>query len=417
MPSRTLAGFATPRYSLVTIRLAKRVQRIKPSPTLAVTARAARLKAEGKDIIGLGAGEPDFDTPVHIADAGVAAIRAGHTRYTSVDGTNELKDAIIAKFRRDNGLEYARNQILVSSGAKQTVFNLCCALLDTGDEAIIPAPYWVSYPDMVLVADGTPVAIDTRMEDGFKITPAQLEAAITPRTRLFILNSPSNPTGAAYSRKELEAFGAVLARHPEIVIGTDDMYEHIWWGPEPFTSFATANPSLYGRTVTINGHSKSYAMTGWRIGYCGGPAEVVAAMATIQGQSTSNASSISQKAATVALNSSQDCVREMNVAFKARHDLVVEGLNALPGIRCIPGWGTFYAFANVELAMRLVGAADDNAFAEFLINEAGVAVVPGSAFGAPGHFRLSFAASAETLKDALGRMGRALAGAQARKRA
>jgi aspartate aminotransferase len=401
----------------VAIRLAKRVQRIKPSPTLAVTARAAKLKAEGKDIIGLGAGEPDFDTPVHIADAGVAAIRAGHTRYTNVEGTNELKDAIIGKFRRDNGLDYARNQILVSSGAKQTVFNLCCALLDAGDEAIIPAPYWVSYPDMVLVADGTPVPVAADMDAGFRITAAQLEAAITSRTRLFILNSPSNPTGAAYARSELEAFGAILAKHPDVVIGTDDMYEHIWWGPEPFCSFATANPGLYDRTVTINGCSKSYAMTGWRLGYCGGPAELIAAMATIQGQSTSNASSISQKAATVALTAPQDCVREMNVAFKARHDLVVAGLNALPGVRCLPGWGTFYAFANVEQAMRRVCTADDNAFAEFLINEAGVAVVPGSAFGAPGHFRLSFAASSDTLEDALGRMRRVLSGARAQKRA
>ena len=399
------------------IRLARRVQRIKPSPTLAVTARAARLKAEGKDVIGLGAGEPDFDTPAHIADAGVAAIRGGITRYTAVDGTNELKDAIIAKFRRDNGLEYNRSQVLVSSGAKQTVFNLCCALLDAGDEAIIPAPYWVSYPDMVLVADGTPVFIPAGIDEGFKISAAALEAAITPRTRLFILNSPSNPTGAAYSKAELEAFGAVLARHPQVVIGTDDMYEHIWWGPEPFTSFATANPRLYDRTVTINGCSKSYAMTGWRIGYCGGPAEIVAAMATIQGQSTSNASSISQRAATVALNAPQDCVAEMNRAFKVRHDLVVAGLNALPGVRCIPGWGTFYAFANVEQAMKDVGAADDNAFAEFLINEAGVAVVPGSAFGAPGHMRLSFAAADATLRDALGRMQKALARATGRQRA
>jgi aspartate aminotransferase len=401
----------------VTIRLAKRVQRIKPSPTLAVTARAAKLKAEGKDIIGLGAGEPDFDTPAHISEAGIAAIRAGHTRYTNVEGTNELKDAIIGKFRRDNGLDYARNQILVSSGAKQTVFNLCCALLDAGDEAIIPAPYWVSYPDMVLVADGTPVPVAADMDAGFRITAAQLDSAITPRTRLFILNSPSNPTGAAYSRSELEAFGAVLAQHPDVVIGTDDMYEHIWWGPEPFCSFATANPGLYDRTVTINGCSKSYAMTGWRVGYCGGPAELIAAMATIQGQSTSNASSISQKAATVALSAPQDCVREMNVAFKARHDLVVAGLNALPGVRCLPGWRTFYAFANVEQAMRTVGTADDNAFAEFLINEAGVAVVPGSAFGAPGHFRLSFAASSETLEDALGHMRRVLSAARAQKRA
>ena len=401
----------------MSIRLAKRVQRIKPSATLAVTARAARLRAEGKDIIGLGVGEPDFDTPVHIADAGVAAIRAGHTRYTNVDGTNELKDAIIGKFRRDNGLEYSRSQILVSSGAKQTVFNLCCALLDPGEEVIIPAPYWVSYPDMVMVADGTPVAVFAGAGQGYKITPAQLAAAITPRTRLLILNSPCNPTGAAYSRAELQAFGAVLAKHPEIVIGTDDMYEHIWWGPEPFTSFATANPQLYDRTVTINGCSKSYAMTGWRIGYCGGPAELIAAMAMIQGQSTSNASSISQKAATVALDGSQECVAEMNRAFKARHDLVVEGLNSLPGVSCLRGWGSFYAFANVEQAMRMIGVADDNAFAEFLINEAGVAVVPGSAFGGPGHFRLSFAASTATLKDALERMQRALSQARAQKRA
>ena len=413
MASRNLSSLGPIRYSPVTIRLARRVQRIKPSPTLAVTARAARLKAEGKDIIGLGAGEPDFDTPVHIQDAGVAAIRGGATRYTAVEGTNELKDAVIAKFRRDNG----RSQVLVSSGAKQTVFNLCCALLDPGDEAIIPASYWVSYSDMVLVADGTPVFVHAGIDRGFKITARELEAAITPRTRLFILNSPSNPTGAAYSRAELAAFGAVLERHPQVVIGTDDMYEHIWWGPEPFASFASVNPKLYDRTVTINGVSKSYAMTGWRIGYCGGPAEVVAAMATVQGQSTSNASSISQKAATVALNAPQDCVAEMNRAFKARHDFVVAGLNALPGVRCIPGWGTFYAFAHVEEAMRAVGAADDNAFAEFLINEAGVAVVPGSAFGSPGYVRLSFAASEATLQDALARIGRALAGARAQKRA
>jgi aspartate aminotransferase len=270
---------------------------------------------------------------------------------------------------------------------------------------------------MVLLADGTPVPVFAGDGQGFKITPEQLSSAITPRTRLLILNSPCNPTGAAYSRAELVAFGSVLARHPDIVIATDDMYEHIWWGPEPFCSLATACPDLYERTVTINGVSKSYAMTGWRLGYCGGPAELIAAMATIQGQSTSNASSISQKAATAAMNGPQDCVAEFTRAFKARHDLVVGGLNALPGISCLPGWGTFYAFPNVEDAMRLVAAADDNAFAEFLINEAGVAVVPGAAFGAPGHIRLSFACSAETLKDALGRMQRALAGAASRKRA
>ena len=384
------------------------MSRIKPSPTLAVTARAAKLKAEGKDMVSLGAGEPDFDTPSHISEAGIAAIKSGATRYTNVDGTPELKDAIISKFKRDNGLEYARNQILVSSGAKQTIYNLCMALLNAGDEVIVPAPYWVSYPDMVLLADGTPVIVSAGPAQGYKITAAQLEAAITPRTRLFILNSPSNPTGAAYTRAELVALGEVLKKHPGVVIGTDDMYEHIWWGPEPFSSLVTACPYLYDRTVTINGASKAYAMTGWRIGYCGGPVELVTAMATIQGQSTSNASSISQKAAVAALNGDQGCVADMNRAYKARHDHLVAGLNALPGVSCLPGFGTFYAFANVEGAMRKLGCADDNAFAEKLINEALVAVVPGSGFGAPGHMRLSFACSMETLDKALERMRKVL---------
>ena len=388
----------------MTIRLASRMQRIKPSPTLAVTARAAKLKAEGKDIIGLGAGEPDFDTPAHIAEAGIAAIRAGMTRYTNVDGTPELKDAIIAKFQRDNGLKYERNQILVSAGAKHTIFNLMQALLDDGDEVVIPAPFWVSYPDMALLAGGVPVIVSAGPEQGYKITPAQLEAAITPRTKLFILNSPSNPTGAAYTRAELAALAEVLLRHPHVVIGTDDMYEHIWWGPEPFCSLVTACPALYDRTVTINGVSKSYAMTGWRIGYCGGPAEIIKAMATIQGQATSNPTSISQRAATVALNSDQSCVHEMNRHFKARHDWLVAALNSLPGVSCLPGFGTFYAFANVKGAMEKLGCADDNAFAEKLITDALVAVVPGSGFGAPDHMRLSFACSMETLEKAVERM-------------
>ena len=388
----------------MTIRLASRMQRIKPSPTLAVTARAAKLKAEGKDIIGLGAGEPDFDTPAHIAEAGIAAIRAGMTRYTNVDGTPELKDAIIAKFQRDNGLKYERNQILVSAGAKHTIFNLMQALLDDGDEVVIPAPFWVSYPDMALLAGGVPVIVSAGPEQGYKITPAQLEAAITPKTKLFILNSPSNPTGAAYTRAELAALAEVLLRHPHVVIGTDDMYEHIWWGPEPFCSLVTACPALYYRTVTINGVSKSYAMTGWRIGYCGGPAEVIKAMATIQGQSTSNPTSISQRAATVALNGDQSCVHEMNRHFKARHDWLVAALNTLPGVSCLPGFGTFYAFANVKGAMEKLGCADDNAFAEKLITDALVAVVPGSGFGAPDHMRLSFACSMETLEKAVERM-------------
>jgi len=379
-----------------------------------MTARAAKLKAEGKDIIALSAGEPDFDTPKHIAEAGIEAIRKGLTRYTAVDGTPELKDAITAKFRRDNGLTYERNQILVSSGAKQTCFNLCAALLDPGDECLIPAPYWVSYPDMVLLADATPVIVNGGADRGYKITAAQLEAAITPRTKLFILNSPSNPTGAAYTGAELKALGAVLDKHPHIVIGTDEMYEHIYWAPEPFVSFAQANPQLYSRTVTINGVSKAYAMTGWRIGYCGGPKEIVTAMGTVQGQSTSNASSISQRAATVALNSDQSCVAEMNKAFKERHDFVVPALNAIPGITCPPAAGTFYAFADVSGAMRALGIKDDNAFAEYLLVEAGVAVVPGSGFGAPAHMRLSFACSMETLEDAVGRIERAVTSAARR---
>jgi aspartate aminotransferase len=392
----------------VTVPVSRRVQRVKPSPTLAVTARAAKLKAQGKDVIGLGAGEPDFDTPTHIAEAGIEAIRKGFTRYTNVDGIDELKDAIIAKFQRDNALTYERSQILVSSGAKQTIYNLCMALLDPGDEAIIPAPYWVSYPDMVLLADGLPVMPFAGMAQGYKITARQLSAAITAKTRLLLLNSPCNPTGAAYTRAELKALGEVLLEHPRIVIGTDDMYEKIYWEPEPFTSLVTAVPELYGRTVTINGVSKAYAMTGWRIGYCGGPKEVIQAMSTIQGQSTSNASSISQKAAAVALNGEQACVGTMNEAFKARRDFVVRALNALPGVSCLPGAGTFYAFAEVSRAMTALGCRDDAEFAELLLNDAGVAVVPGSGFGAPGHMRLSFATSMETLEKALARIARLL---------
>ena len=388
--------------------VSRRVQRVKPSPTLAVTARAARLKAEGKDVIGLAAGEPDFDTPEHIAQAGSAAIKSGFTRYTNVEGIEELKDAVIAKFKRDNALTYERSQILVSSGAKQTIYNLCMAVLDPGDEAVIPAPYWVSYPDMVLLADGLPVMPLAGFAQGYKITPRQLAAAITPKTRLVLLNSPCNPTGAAYTRAELKALGEVLLEHPRVVIGTDDMYEKIYWEPEPFTSLVTAVPELYSRTVTINGVSKAYAMTGWRIGYCGGPKEIITAMATIQGQSTSNASSISQKAAAAALNGDQSCVTRMNQAFKERRDFVVRALNAMPGVSCLPGAGTFYAFAEVSRAMAALGCRDDNEFAELLLNDAGVALVPGSGFGAPGHVRLSFAASMQTLEKALDRIARVL---------
>jgi aspartate aminotransferase len=393
----------------VTLQLSRRVQRVKPSPTLAVTARAARLKAEGKDVIGLGAGEPDFDTPAHVAQAGIDAIKSGFTRYTNVDGINELKDAIAAKFERDNGIKYERSQILVSSGAKQTIYNLCMAVLDPGDETIIPAPYWVSYPDMVMLADGLPVMPFAGASQGYKITPRQLAAAITPKTRLVLLNSPCNPTGAAYSRAELRALGDVLLQHPRILIGTDDMYEMIYWASEPFCSLLTAVPELYGRTVTINGVSKAYAMTGWRLGYCGGPKEIINAMSTIQGQSTSNASSITQKAAVAALNGGSECVVEMNKAFKARHDFIVAGLNSLPGVSCLQGAGTFYAFADVTKAMAALGCRDDGEFAELLLNEGAVAVVPGGGFGAPGHIRLSFACSMQTLEKALERMRSVLA--------
>jgi aspartate aminotransferase len=397
----------------VSLAVSKRVQRVKPSPTVALTGRVAQLKAEGKDIISLGAGEPDFDTPTHIADAGVEAIRKGFTRYTAVEGTADLKDAIIAKFKRENDLVYKRTQIVVSTGAKQTIFNLILALIDSGDEVVIPAPYWVSYPDMVLLADGVPVTVSAGPEQGYKITPAQLEAAITPRTRLFILNSPSNPTGAAYTRSELRGLADVLLRHPQVVICTDDIYEHIYWGSEPFGTIAQVCPELYDRTVTVNGVSKAYAMTGWRIGYCGAPAELAIAMATIQGQSTSNASTIAQRAATVALSGDQSDVREMNKHFKQRHDFLVDGLNKLPGVTCLTAPGTFYAFARVESAMKLIGSKDDNAFAEYLLSHAGVAVVPGSGFGAPGHMRLSFACSMQTLQEALRRIEKALRAAQA----
>jgi aspartate aminotransferase len=392
----------------VSLQIARRITRVKPSPTLAMTARAAQLRSEGKDVISLSVGEPDFDTPAHICEAGIAAIRAGHTRYTNADGAPDLKDAVIAKFQRDNGISYARNQVLISTGAKQTLFNLCMAVLDPGDEVIIPAPYWVSYPDMVMLADAHPVTPDATADHGYKMTPRQLAAAITSETRLVMLNSPSNPTGAAYTRAELVALGEVLLDHPKLLIATDDIYEKIYWGQEPFCSLLTAVPGLYERTITINGCSKGYAMTGWRIGYCGGPREIIAAMATVQGQSTTNASSISQKAAVAALNGPEDEVQRMNASFKTRHDYFVAGLNQLPGISCLPGSGTFYAFADVREAMKQHGFKDDNAFCEFILAEALVAGVPGSGFGAPGHLRLSFACSEDNLAKALERMNTAL---------
>lgn len=387
------------------VQISTRVQRIKPSPTLAVTARAAALRAAGKDIIGLGAGEPDFDTPEHIKQAAIKAIQDGFTKYTDVGGTPQLKQAVIDKFARENGLQYTPAQILVSVGGKQSFFNLAQALLNPGDEVIIPAPYWVSYPDMVMLADGVPVVISAGIDQQFKISPAQLESAITPLTRLVVINSPSNPTGNAYTRDELAALGEVLRRHPRILIATDDMYEHILWTTEPFVNILNVCPDLFERTIVLNGVSKAYSMTGWRIGYAGGPAPLIAAMKNIQSQSTSNPCSISQVAAEAALNGDQSCITRMCKAFKERHDFVFKELNTIPGIRCIPGQGTFYSFPNVEgMIDDLDDVQTDAELAEFLINEAGVALVPGSAFGAPGHLRLSFATDLDTLREATGRL-------------
>ncbi|TFG84931.1 MAG: pyridoxal phosphate-dependent aminotransferase [Chromatiales bacterium] len=392
----------------MSLAVSQRCQRVKPSPTMAVTAKAAELRALGRDIIDLGAGEPDFDTPEHIKAAGIAAIREGKTKYTAVEGTAALKNAIIQKFQSDNHLGYGPDQILVSCGAKQTCYNVCGAVLNPGDEAIVPAPYWVSYPDMIKLADAEPVIVAAMMEDGFKISPRLLEAAITPKTRLIFLNSPSNPTGAAYTRAELQALGAVLEKHPDIVIAADDMYEHIYWANEPFVSIAEVCPALYDRTVTINGVSKAYAMTGWRIGYAGGPKSIIGAMKKIQSQSTSNPSSISQAASVAALTGDQSCVREMTRAFRERHDYVVAALNKIPGFSCLPSAGTFYAFPNVGDALRAKGLKDDLALSELLLNSGDVAVVPGSAFGAPGYLRLSFACSLKTLQEAIRRITRVI---------
>lgn len=391
------------------INLSDRVQRIKPSPTLAITSKAAELRAQGKDIIGLGAGEPDFDTPDHIKQAAIEAINAGKTKYTPVDGTPGLKKAVIDKFKRENGLDYETGQILVSSGGKQSFFNMALALLNDGDEAIIPAPYWVSYPDMVKVAGGVPVILETDLDSRFKITPQQLEQAITPKTRLFVINSPSNPSGMAYSKEELAALGEVLKKHPDIVIATDDMYEHILWTGQPFVNIVNACPELYDRTVVMNGVSKAYSMTGWRIGYAGGPQKLIAAMKKVQSQSTSNPASISQAAAEAALSGDQQCVKDMVKAFKERHDYVVDALNKLPGVTCAPGDGTFYAFPDFSGAIAdMDGVESCTDLAAQLLETAEVALVPGSAFGAPGCLRLSFAVGMDTLVEAISRIEKAL---------
>jgi len=393
----------------MTIQHSDRVKAVKPSPTLAITARAAEMRAAGKDIIGLGAGEPDFDTPEHIKAAAIEALNRGFTKYTAVDGIPSLKQAIIDKFKRDNGFEYQLNQILVSCGGKQSFFNLAQALLNPGDEVIIPAPYWVSYPDMVLLASAKPVIVETTQAQQFKISPQQLRAAITDKTRLMVINSPSNPTGVAYTEAELKALGDVLADFPDIVIATDDMYEHILWQKGSFVNILNACPELYDRTMVLNGVSKAYSMTGWRIGYAAGPVVIITAMRKIQSQSTSNPTSISQVAAESAITGDQSCIDQMMTEFKKRHDFVVTELNTIDGVDCLPTDGTFYVFPNIEkLLNRLDGIESDLDFAEYLIEKAGVALVPGTAFGAPGHIRISIATSMENLSNALQRIKQAI---------
>lgn len=393
-----------PKDQAVNYLLSDRVNAIQPSPTLAVAQKAAELKAAGHDVIGLGVGEPDFDTPKHIGDAAKAAIDAGFTRYTAVDGIPQLKKAVIAKLKRDNQLDYGLKEILISAGGKHCIYNLLAAWINDGDEVIIPAPYWVSYPDMTKLVGGVPRIIEAGIDQRYKINGNQLAAAITAKTKMLFLNSPSNPTGTAYTRAELTELAEVLRQHPQVLIATDDMYEHILWAAEPFANIAMVAPDLRDRIVILSGVSKAYAMTGWRIGYAAGPAPLIAAMNKIQSQSTSNPTSISQYAAVAALEGDQSCIREMVSAFKARHDYLVAALNTVPGMRCIAGDGTFYTFANVDAMMAAKGCTSDVELCEQLLEQAKVALVPGSAFGAPGHVRFSFATDMATLRKAVERI-------------
>lgn len=397
------------------MELSQRVQSIKESPTLAVTARAAKLKAEGRDIIGLGAGEPDFDTPQHIKDAAKKAIDQGFTKYTPVAGIPGLKKAIVAKFKNENGFDYTDKEVIVGVGGKQCIFNLALAVLNPGDEVIVPAPYWVSYADIALVAGAKPIIIECGIEQGFKLTAAQLEAAISPNTKLFMINSPSNPTGAVYSLDELKALGEVLKKHPHVLVATDDMYEHVNLTGEQFYNILNATPELKDRCIVLNGVSKAYSMTGWRIGYAAGPAHIIKAMEILQSQSTSNPASISQVAAQAALEGPQECITPMLEAFRERHEFVVQRFNEMKGLKCIKAGGAFYAFPDAREAINnlfaagKIKAANDMALSEYLLEQEGVAVVPGSAFGAEGYFRISFATSMDNLKNALARIERALA--------
>lgn len=383
--------------------IAKRLEPVKPSPTLAIAAKAAQMRAQGLDVIGLATGEPDFDTPDYIKDAAITAIQQGFTKYTAVDGIPELKKAVVDKFKRDNDLEYKLNEVLVSVGGKQSCYNLCQAILNPGDEVLIPAPFWVSYPDMVLLAEAVPVIIPSTPAQRYKINAQQLEAAITAKTKMIFLNSPSNPSGVAYTLEELKALGEVLRKHPQVFIATDDMYEHIIWS-HPFVNILNACPDLKDRTIVLNGVSKAYSMTGWRIGYVAGPAAIIDAMKTIQSQSTSNPCSIAQKAAVAALNGGNEFVDIMVSAFKERHDYVVKRLEAMNGVEVIPADGTFYIFPSVQKIIEKKGYANDLVFSEKLLEEVGLAIVPGSAFGNEGSIRLSFATNMSILEDALNRL-------------
>lgn len=389
----------------ISISIATRMRNIKPSTTLALAAKAKELQAQGKDVIDLAAGEPDFPPPQHAKDAAIAAINNNFSKYTAVDGIPSLKQAICDKFARENNLRYEPKQVLVSVGAKHSLYNACQALLDKGDEVIIPAPYWVSYPDMVLLAGGKPVILETDATQGFKITPQQLIDAVTPRSKIIIINSPSNPTGAVYTAAELAALAEVLLQYPNLVIISDDIYEHIFWGETSFSNILNVCPDLYARTLVVNGVSKAYAMPGWRIGYAAaGREDIIAAMKNVQAQSTSNPASIAQVAAEAALHGGTDCIKEMAAEFKRRHDFMIPELNKIPGFHALAAGGAFYAFPNVAAALARCGCASDVDFATLLLKEAEVAVVPGSAFGAPNHLRFSCTAAIPTLREALRRV-------------
>jgi len=394
------------------VRLATRVAKIKPSETLAITAKANALKAEGRDVIGFGAGEPDFDTPANIKQAAIKAIEAGFTKYTPVGGTDELKDAIINKLKRDNSLVYKRSQIVVSCGAKHSLYNLAQALFEPGDEVIIPAPYWVSYPDIVVLAGGTPVILNTLEKDGFKIKPGQLKAAITKNTRAIIINGPSNPTGAVYSPEELKAIASVLVDE-DILIITDDIYEKILYTKYPFTNIVSVESKLKDRTIVVNGVSKAYAMTGWRIGYAAGPEEIIAAVNKMQSQNTSNPTSISQKASVEALNGDQSAIEMMVGEFRKRRDVIVAALNDIPNVKCMLPQGAFYVFPNVSgvygRSYKGKKIADSTQLIDYLLDEANVATVPGVAFGSDDHIRLSYATSLKNIEEGMKRIKNAIA--------